>query len=217
MKEFFVKRKIKKYEQRLSKHDNDPQYFRELAELYLKISQHEPAAKYYQKAIEAYYRDDSQVGEDKEFIIEVCWELLAIEPLSKLACRTLGQEYCGLGEFNEAVQLYKSFADKLIKAARYDEAIVQYSNVLVLVPDNIEIRQEYFSLLWRLRRKEEAVQELRKIAKLAEQAGDIAKALDCYKKSLKIVPSDPELRAELVRVTQVARNTGKPLRLIVNK
>jgi tetratricopeptide (TPR) repeat protein len=217
MREFFIRRKIEKYKHRLVKHGDDSLYFQKVAELYLQISQQESAVEYYQKAIEAYYRNDSRLGEDNDFILEVCWKLLEIDPINALTYRILGQEYCGLGEFDEAVKLYKSFAKKLINIAQYEEAIAQYRNVLVLVPEDIEIREEVFSLLWRLRRKEEAVQELKKIADLAEKAENIAKALECYKKAVEIMPAHPDLQTELTRVTQLARNMEKPLRLVVNK
>lgn len=217
MKDFFIKRKIEKYEQHLDEHLDDPVYFKKLGDLCLQLSRTEPAIEYYQDAIDAYYQDNSRVGEGNDFIFEICWKLLEIDPLNTLACGTLGQEYCGLGEFDEAITLYKTFASKLIEAAQYDDAIVYFRNALVLQPDDIEVRQNCFSLLWHLRRKEEAVQELRKIAELAEKTENITKALECYNKAVNIMPSDSELQTELKRLKQLAGNVEKPLRLVVNK
>lgn len=216
MKHFFLKRKIRKYTKRLEKQHTNPILCVELAELYLNLSQPEQAAEYYQQAIETYYQEDSSLGEDRDFIVEVCWKLLDIDPLHSLAHRMLGQEYCQLGEFDEAIELYTAYASRLTQAALYEEAIAQYRNVLVLAPDDILIHQKCFSLLWKLHRKEQAVQELRKIAELAEKAGQLGKVIECYKKALKIMPAHAELQAELRRVAKVIHNRKQPLRLVVN-
>jgi tetratricopeptide (TPR) repeat protein len=216
MQEFFVKRKIQKYEVKREAHADNPEFLEELAGLYQKLSRREKAIECYQCAIEAYYREDSRLGVDNEFILGVCWHLLELDPLNLLAHQTLGQEFCGLGEFEEAVHVYKSFALKLARAGRYEDAIAQYRHAFVLVSDDIKGRQQCFSLLWKLRRKEEAVQELRKIADIAEHKGAIAKAVECYQKALKIYPSNPELRAALRRLVQVHRQENNQLRLVVN-
>lgn len=216
MKKFFLQRKIEKYERNIDKHVDDPVYLQKLAEMYVQIARRKLAIEYFHKAIEAYYRDDSRLGQDNEFILNVCWTLLELEPMDMIAYRTLGQEYCSLAEFEEAAKLYRSFATKLAKAGLYDEAIRQYRNVLVLFPDDLQIRQKCFSLLWRLRRKEEAVQELRKIAEIAEKMGDLTKAIECYQKALKIVPSSAEFQGELRRLVHVNRHGENQLRLVVN-
>ncbi len=216
MKEFFLKRKIKKYERNIDEYFDDPVYLRKLAKIYLQISQQESAIKYYHKAIEAYYQDNSRLGKDNEFILEVCWKLLEIEPMDIVAHRTLGQEYCSLGEFEEAAKLYKSFASKLAKVGQYNEAILQYRNALVLFPDDMKGRQNCFSLLWKLHKKEEAIQELRKIAEIAERTGEVAKAVECYQKAVKILPSSSEFHTELRRLIQLSRRNENQLRLVVN-
>jgi tetratricopeptide (TPR) repeat protein len=216
MREFVLRRKIKKYERKIEAHADDPVYLQELAQLYRQISEEEAAIAYYQKSIEAYYQDDSRLGVNNEFILEVCWTLLELDPKNVLAHQTLGQEYCSLGEFEEAAKLYKSFAAKLAKAGQYHDAISQYRNALVLFPDDIKGRQNCFSLLWKLRRKEEAVQELKKIAEIAESKGYIAKAVECYQKALKIMPANAELQQELRRLIQTHRRGHSQLRLVVN-
>jgi len=217
MKEFWLKKRIKKYKRNIEGHFDDPVYLQKLGEMCLQVSQQESAIKYYHKAIEAYYQNDSRLGRNNEFILELCWTLLELEPIDMIAHRTLGQEYCGISEFEEAAKLYKSFATKLAKAGLYDEAILQYRNALVLFPDDMKVRQNCFSLLWRLHRKEEAVQELKKIAEVAERMGNIAKAAECYQKALKIMPSSSEFQGELRRLAQSNRRTGEnQLRLVVN-
>jgi tetratricopeptide (TPR) repeat protein len=216
MKDFLLRRKLKKYEQNVNAHVNDPVYLQELASLYQRSSDQDAAITYYQKAIEAYYQDDSRLGVNNEFILQLCWTLLELDPRNALAYQTLGQEYCSLGEFEEAAQLYKSFAAKLAKAGQHDEAISQYRNVLVLFPDDIKTRQSCFSLLWKRHLKEEAVQELKKIAEIAESKGYIAKAVQCYQKALKIKPSDTEFQQELRRLIQTHRRGNNQLRLVVN-
>jgi tetratricopeptide (TPR) repeat protein len=216
MKEFLLRRKIRKYERNISEHFDDPAYLQKLAEMYVQVSQRKSAIECYHKAIEAYYQDDSRLGKDNEFILALCWSLLKLEPLDILAHRTLGQEYCSLGEFEEAARLYKSFAVKLAKVGQYDEAILQYRNAFVLFPDDISGRQKCFSLLWRLHRIEEAIQELRKIAELAEGRGNITKAVECYQKALKIMPSRSEFQTELRRLVQLNRRGENQLRLVVN-
>lgn len=216
MKEFLLRRKIKKYERNIEAHADDPVYLQELAQLYQQLSEQDTAITYYQKAIEAYYQDDSRLGVNNEFILDVCWTLLELDARNGLAYQTLGQEYCSLGEFEEAAKLYKSFAAKLAKAGQYDNAILQYRNALVLFPDDLKGRQSCFSLLWKLRRKEEAVQELRKIADIAERKGYITKAVECYQKALKIMPSNAEFQKELRRLIQTHRRGHNQLRLVVN-
>ncbi|MBD3308212.1 tetratricopeptide repeat protein [candidate division KSB3 bacterium] len=213
----FIKRKIRKYEKRLAAHANDPEYIQDLADLYVQISQPDKARTYYQQAIETYYQRHSRLGEDTTFILDVCGKLLEIDPLNLLAHETLGQEYCSLGEFDDALKLYTAFARKLVQAGQYAKAIEQYRHVLVLTPHDIEIRQQCFSLLWKLRKKNEAIQELEKIAELAERQGNLVKAVECYRKAVKIMPSNSRLQAELSRVSQLTRTLEKPLRLVVNK
>jgi tetratricopeptide (TPR) repeat protein len=216
MKKFLLIRKIEKYERNVDEHVDDPVYLQKLAEMYFRISEQKLAIEYYHKAVEAYYQEDSRLGQNNEFILTLCWKLLELESLDKIAYRTLGQEYCSLGEFEEAAKLYRSFATKLAKAGLYDEAILQYRNALVLFPDDIKVRQKCFSLLWRRHRKEEAVQELKKIAESAERIGNIAKAAECYQKALKIIPSSAEFQGELRRLVQLHRHGENQLRLVVN-
>jgi tetratricopeptide (TPR) repeat protein len=216
MKEFWLRRKIKRYEQNLEEHCDDPVYLQELAEGYIQLSQRTEAITYYHKAIEAYYQDNSRLGRNNAFILELCWALLKLEPMDRLAHNALGQEYCSIGEFEDATRLYHTFADELAKTDQDDEAILQYRNALVLSPDNIEIRQKCFSLLWRLRKKEEALQELRTIADIAERTGNIPKAVECYQKVLKILPASSEFQTELRRLVQLNRSDTPPLRLVVN-
>jgi tetratricopeptide (TPR) repeat protein len=216
MKEFLLARKIKKYERNLRAHGAEPVYLEKLARLYVQISERETACQYYRQAIEVYYQDDSRLGQNNEFIIAVCWALLELDPLYVVAHQTLGQEYCSLGKFAEAAQLYKLFAVKLAKVGQYQDAILQYRNAFVLLPDDIPGRQECFVLLWKLRRKEEALVELQRIAEIAERMGKLAKAVECYQKALKIAPADPELQAELRRLLQVNRRSDNQLRLVVN-
>jgi tetratricopeptide (TPR) repeat protein len=216
MKGLLLKRKIQKYERQRDIHGDDPVFFHDLAVFYRKDEQVEAAIDCYQDAIEAYYREDSRLGVNNEFILEVCWNLLEIDPLNILGHQTIGQELCGLNEFEEAARLYRSFATKLAQAGQYEEAITQYRNAFVLTPDDIKGRQQCFALLWKLRRKNEAVQELLKIAALAEQKGLTAKAVECYQKALKIRPSSPELKAELRRLVHTQRHQHNQLRLVVN-
>lgn len=216
MKGFLLKRKIQKYEQQRDTHTDDPVFFRDLAALYRKDEHVEAAIDCYQQAIETYYREDSRLGVNNEFILDVCWNLLELDPLNIFGHQTIGQELCGLNEFEEAARLYTSFAARLAQAGQYEDAITQYRNAFVLTPNDIKGRQQCFALLWKLRRKNEAVQELRKIADLAEQKGFTAKAVECYQKALKIRPSSPELQAELRRLIHTQRHQHNQLRLVVN-
>ena len=216
MKQFWLNRKIRKCEQQRDVRADDPVFFDELATLYKKSDQVEAAIDCYQHAIEAYYREDSRLGVNNEFILNVCNNLCELDALNPLAHQTIGQELCGLSQFDDAARLYTGFAAKLAAAGRYEEAIHQYRNAFVLHPDDIKGRQQCFALLWKLRRKDEAVQELRKIAELAEQKGLLAKAVECYTKALKIRPSSPELQAELRRLVHTHRHQPGQLRLVVN-
>lgn len=216
MKAFFLKRKIKKYVRKLEKDGADPVYLRKLGSLYARIAERDAAIAAYRQCIEAYYQDDSRLGKDNEFILAVCEALLQLDPLDRVAHRTLGQEYCSLGEFAKAAELYKACAVTLANAGQSQEAILEYRNALVLFPENLKWRQECFGLLWKLHRQDEAVQELKKIAALAESMGNISKALECYQKALKIAPADAELQTELRRLGHLNRPGEKQLRLVVN-
>ena len=217
MKDFFTKQKIKRYTRSLTKYGDDPLSLDKIADLYAQLSQEHKAREYYERAIEAYYQHDTRLGSDNEFIVTLCWKLLDLDPLNELAHRTLGQEFCGLSRFDDAASLYQHFAEKLTRGGHYEQAIAQYRNVLVICPEKIEVRQHLVALLWRFRRKEETVQELKKIAEQAEKSGNIAKALECYQKAVKILPADSLLQVELRRISQHTRHIEKPLRLVVNK
>ena len=217
MKQFLTKWKIKKHRARLEKYGADATELFTLAQLYRQLAQDEQARESYQEAIEAYYQAGTRVGQDNEFIVMVCWALLALDPVNELAYRTLGQEFCGSCEFEQAVELYTHFAQKLVEAMRFDDAIAQYRNALVLRPENLELHQGLLTVLWRLHRKEEVVQELKTIAGLAEKAHDHGKAIECYRNALKIRPADILLKTELARLVQRVRTMEKPLRLVVNE
>ena len=217
MKEFFIKHKIKKYTRSLTKSGDDPQLFGKLADLHVQLSQEDEACEYYERAIEAYYQHETRLGSENEFILTLCWKLLDLDPINEKAYNTLGQEFCGLSRFDDAAILYQRYAEKLARGGCYEQAITQYRNVLVICPEKIEVRQRLVVLLWRFRRREETVQELKKIAELAEKNGNVAKALECYKKAVKILPADSLLQAELRRIIQCTRQMKNPLRLVVNK
>ncbi len=216
MKRFWLNRKIQKYERQRDVRADDPVFFRDFAILYRKAEHVEAAIDCYRHAIEAYYREDSRLGVNNNFILDVCRSLRELDPLNVLAHHTIGQELCGLNEFDEAARLYTTFATKLAQAGHYEEAIDQYRNAFVLRPDDIKGRQQCFALLWKLRRKDEAVQELRKIAELAERKGLLTKAVECYNKALKIRPASSELQAELRRLVHTHRHQHNQLRLVVN-
>lgn len=216
MKNFFVRQKIKKHTRSLTKYGDDPLSLGKIADLYAQLSQENKARECYERAIKSYYQHDTRLGSDNDFILTLCWKMLEIDPINELAYRTLGQEFCGLSRFNDAAILYQRFAEKLVRVGDYEQAITQYRNVLVICPEKVEIRQRLVALLWRFRRKEETVQELKKIAELAEKDGNVAKALECYKKAVAILPVDSLLQAELRRISQRVRHMEKPLRLVVN-
>lgn len=216
MHNIWVTWKIKKYERRLAVHGDDPKDLYALAGLYKQISAHDVAREYCHRAITAYYQHNSRLGRHNEFIFTVCRDLLVLDPTDILAHHTLGQEYCSLGEFKEAAKLYTSLAGQLMKAGHVADALQQYRNVLVLFPEDIKIRQHCFLALWKLRRREDAVQELRKIAEIAEQKGLFAKAVECYRKALKIMPAHTEFQQELRRLLHTHRPRASQLRLVVN-
>ncbi len=216
MKDFFVRQKIKKYTRSLAKYGDDPLSLEKIADLYVRLSQGDKARECYERAIEVYYQHDTRLGSDNEFILTLCWKLLDLDPVNELSYRILGQEFCGLSRFDDAAALYQRFAEKLTEGGQYEKAITQYRNVLVICPEKIEIRQRLVALLWRCRRKEEAAQELKKIAALAEKDGNVAEALECYKKAVEILPADSLLQAELSRISQCTRHMEKPLQLVVN-
>ncbi|PID57756.1 hypothetical protein CSB45_05895 [candidate division KSB3 bacterium] len=215
MKEFFIRRKIKKYTRSLTKFGDEPQLLEKIADLYVKISENEQARQYYVRTITAYYQGETRLGNDNEFILTQCWKLLDLDPLNELAFHTLGQEFCGLGHFNEAAALYQRFAEKLVQCGHDEKAIAQYRNVAVLRPEDIEVRQRLVTLLWKFRRKEETAHELKKIARLAEKRGHAAKMLECCHKALKLLPADSSLQAELQSLIRSARQMEKPLELVV--
>jgi tetratricopeptide (TPR) repeat protein len=216
MQNVWVNWKIKKYERKLEAQGENPEYLYALACLYKKLSEHDAARKYYHQAITAYYQQNSRLGLHNEFIFTVCTDLLDLDATDILAHQTLGQEYCSLGEFQEAAKLYSSLAGQLMKAGQFEDALQQYRNVLVLFPEDIKIRQHCFLALWKLHRREDAVQELRKIAELAEQKGLVAKAVECYQKALKIMPAHTESQQELRRLLHTRGPRENQLRLVVN-
>lgn len=216
MKEFLLKRKLKKYEQRLPAYADDAAYLFQGVLLYQQLSQREAAIATGHKAIEAYYQSNSRLGVNNELIFKICHTLLELDATDVLAHQTLGQEYCGLGEFETAAKLYVTLGATLAKTGRYEEALSQYQNVLVLFPDDIKVRQNCFLLLWKLHRKEDAVQELKRIAEIAERKGQVAKSVECYRKAIKIMPSRTEFHQELRRLLHSHRQGENQLRLVVN-
>lgn len=217
IKEFWIKHQIRAYFRRIEKYGEQPEYLKKVAELLTQIGNIEQAKRYYQQAIDAYYREGGRLGDGRAFIFDVCESLLALDPLNVAAYSTLGQEYCGLNEFETASRLYQRFAVQLVKAGRIDEAIMQYRNVLIFFPDHLEIRERLLALLIRVRKRDESVQELRKIAELSEKMGRVGKAMVCYKKALQLMPSHAEIRAALKRLASRARTSERSLRLVVNQ
>ena len=172
----------------------------------------------YQRAIEAYYAEGGRVANENAFVCDACHRLLAIDPLNALAHQTLGQEYCGANAFEAASQLHQAFAEKLVDAGQYEDAIAQYRNVLVFEPDHIGMRERLLSLLLKTRKRAEAAHEFRKLAEYAEKMGRLGKAVEYYKKALQLTPSQPEVRAALKRLLlQQRRGSETPLRLVVNQ
>ncbi len=217
IKQFLMRRRIRVYLRRVEKYGAVPEYVKKLADLYAQAADIEQAKRLYQQAIEAHYREGGRLGDGQAFVFDVCESLLAIDPLNILAHSTLGQEYCGLNEFDAANQLYQQFAEQLANAGQLDEAILQYRNALVFLPDQIEIRERLLTLLFQARKREECVQELRKIADLSEQMGRSGKAIAYYKKALQLMPSHAECQSALKRLASRVRTSERSLRLVVNQ
>jgi len=217
IKEWWITHQIRAYLRRIEKYGETSGDLKKLAEFSVQRGDVEEAKMFYQQAIEAYYRDGGRLGDGKAFVFEICEALLQLDPLNSLAHSTLGQEYCGLNEFEMASQLYQRFAEQLARAGRVDEAILQYRNVLVFFPDHFDIRERLLTLLFQARKREECVQELRKIAELSEKIGDRGKAAAYYRKALQLMPSHVETQAALRRLTSRARAGERSLRLMVNQ
>ena len=220
IKQLWVKHQIRAYLRRIEKYGERPEYVKTLAELYVRSGNIEEAKLWYQQAIEAHYRGGGRLGDRQPFVFEVCEALLAIDPLNSVAYSTLGQEYCGLSEFERASRLYQDFAEQLVSAGKIDEAIAQYRNVLVFFPERIELRERMLALLVQARKREESAQELRKIAEIAEKMGQTGKAAAYYKKALQLMPSYVECQAALKRLAGSrtrAHANERLLRLVVNQ
>lgn len=216
MKLLWAKYRIRRYLRRIEKYGETPEYLKKLAESYLRVGELEQAKTCYQQAIEAYYRGGSRLGDGQPFVFDVCESLLAIDPLNSVAHSTLGQEYCGLNEFEAASRLYRHFAEQLVNDGQLDEAITQYRNVLVFFPDRLDIRERLLSLLVRTRKRQESAQELRKIAEILENMGQTGKAIAYYKKALQLMPS-AECQSALKRLSPRVRTNERTLRLVVNQ
>jgi tetratricopeptide (TPR) repeat protein len=166
-----------------------------LGDLYARLGNREEAISYYLKLAELYRADGLSVK-----AIAVYKKIIKLDPTHVASYLACGDLYAEQGLVAEARLQYLSAADLYAKEGSSKQALGVYRKLADLDPSNLNIRVRLAEMLLKEGLRQEAVDELAKVASGWAQVGQVAEAEKFYQRILQVEPGSSEARLGLGRL-----------------
>lgn len=210
-----LRKKLSKYQKQCLNNPSNITLQLRVAQLHIELGEIKNAIDRYYQIVQV-IRDSGQHRVSikvSNWLIDIYQRIIDLAPFDKNAYQGLGEEYCQRREFSKALNLYTSFLQKLIQAEKYEDALAQCANILILDPNNLSIRETYVNLLYRLGMSEKCAAELKEIAELYLLQNRPEEAFSYYLKALELNPLDSDLQEKLSKVSGIQKSS-KPVPVV---
>lgn len=143
--------------------------------------------------------------------LRVYQRVSALQPDDPMPFEKIARIYERTGLLSEAVQSFMQGAEMQLKAHDVDRAIDDFTNALLLVPENQTVHTRLAMIFDKLGRKDEAVTEYLATAALMQAGGDITKATQVVQYSLQLSPNNAEAKKALniLKANQMLPRPGR--------
>ncbi len=116
----------------------------------------------------------------------------------------MAQTFEALGLKNEAGQWYRQFAEKCLDQLRTDEAARALKKAVRFEPDNMDLREQYLSLVFQNGSREEAIDELVDLAERKASQGHFDAALSLLVHHQDDGEQDVKLQQKIIELAETA-------------
>ena len=150
--------------------------------------------------------------QDYETSLKCYLKATRIAPDDPVPHEKIARIYERMGRLDEAVKASLQAAEMHLKARSSDKAIDNWTRVLSIQPENINVRSRLAAVYERLGRKEEAVAEYIAAASIFQHAGDLTRAIKTAEYAQTILPGNQEIRMALymLRTNQFLPHASRP-------
>lgn len=131
---------------------------------------------------------------DAEAVGLYAMRALEIKPRSVEAKELLVEAMLRLGDEPGAYQAYSDLAELYSQAAQLEKAIAALEAMILLQPRSPEPRQRLIEIFRRANRPDAAMESMRELAALFQEAGELDKAVSVYRAILEVRPDDTRAR-----------------------
>ncbi len=142
-----------------------------------------------------------------------CYEkAVLVAPADPVPHEKIARLYERMGKLDAAVQASNRAAEMHLKVRSVDKAIDNWSRILSLQPENINVRSRLATVYEKLGRKEEAVNEYIATASIFQHLGDLTRALKITEYAQQLMPENQEVRMALymLRSNQMLPRAARP-------
>jgi tetratricopeptide (TPR) repeat protein len=162
---------IEEYNKILSENDNDAAVHNLVGDTYLKMGSKEQAIEEFERAVEIYAEDAFYTN-----AVAVCKKILRADGERASVYEDLAELYRKQGLLGEAVANYKEFADRMKAKGDLEKVFVTYQAVKELMPKKVDTRLALADMYLARNRSDDAVSELKEVAKLYREQDKIEQA-----------------------------------------
>lgn len=162
---------IDEYNKILTENDNDAAVHNLVGDAYLKMGSKEQAIEEFERAVEIYSEDAFYTN-----AVAVCKKILRTDGERASVYEDLAELYQKQGLLGEAVANYKEFADRMKAKGDLEKVFVTYQSIKDIMPKKVDTRLSLVDMYLARNRNDDAVAELREVAKLFREQDKVEQA-----------------------------------------
>ncbi len=162
---------IEEYNKILSENDNDAAVHNLVGDTYLKMGNKDQAIDEFERAIEIYTEDAFYSN-----AVAVCKKILRVDGERASVYENLADLYQKQNLIGEAVQNYKEFADRMKAEGDLEKVFITYQKIKDIMPKKVDTRLSLVDMYLARNRNDDAVGELREVAKLYREQDKVEEA-----------------------------------------
>lgn len=162
---------IAEYNKLLAENDSDASVHNLIGDMYLKMGDKEQAIMEFERAIEIYTEEAFFTN-----AVAVCKKVLRADSDRPNVYEEMGDLYAKQGLLGDAVAKYNEFADRMKAKGEMERVFRTYQKVKEIMPKKLDVRLSLVDMYLARNRNEDAVSELREVAKLYREQDKIEDA-----------------------------------------